>query len=90
RRDGARPAACRFVMAPLRLVITRIDFDGGAIARALRLSGAEIVAAFRDGRGAWPFSEHWGARLYEFGKHGNSNQAASDGAVALEQLRDVK
>lgn len=78
------------MMAVPRLVITRTEFDADAIAKALRLNEPEVVAAFRDGRGAWPFSEQWGARLYEFVKHGNSNQAGSDGAVALEQLRDVK
>jgi len=72
------------------LVISIIQFDAEEIAKALRISPKEAVEALRDGRGAWPFSELWGARLYEFIKHSNTNKPVSDGAVALEQLRDVK
>jgi hypothetical protein len=49
-----------------------------------------VIEGFRDGRGAWPFSEMWAARLFDFIKHSNSNNPVSDGAVALDALRDVR
>jgi hypothetical protein len=70
------------------LVISRITFDPARIAAALHLSEPQVVIAFTDGRGAWPFSEYWGEALYDFLKHSNSNNPLSDGAVALEQLRN--
>ena len=73
-----------------KLVISRVRFDTGQIAAALHVSPDEVLEAFRDGRGAWPFSEMWGKTLYEFIKHSNSNKPLSDGLVALEQLRDFK
>jgi hypothetical protein len=73
-----------------KLIISKITFDIAALSAALKISDDDVVAAFRDGRGAWPFTEIWGAKLYEFIKHANTNQAFSDGAVALKQLRDVK
>lgn len=76
-------------MAAPKLVISKIEFDPNKIADALRIDPEQVVSAFRDGRGAWPFSEIWGAKLYEFIKHGNTNVPFSDGAIALEQLRDV-
>src|SRR5688500_2813713 len=72
-----------------KLVISKINFDANAIAAALKVTPEQTIAALRDGRGAWPFSELWGAHLYEFIKHANTNQPFSDGAVALGQLRDV-
>lgn len=71
-----------------KIVISRVKFDVGLIADALRLTEEEVIRAFRDGRGAWPFSEMWGQKLYEFIMHSNSNKPLSDGAIALEQLRD--
>lgn len=71
------------------LVISRMEFDLPAIATALKITEEEAVVALQDGRGAWPFSEIWGGRLYEFIKHSNSNMPLSDGAVALGQLRDA-
>ena len=72
-----------------KLIISVIHFDLGALAAALKLTEEQVQAALRDGRGAWPFSELWGEKLFEFVKHANSNQPTSDGAVALEQLRNV-
>jgi hypothetical protein len=72
-----------------KLVVSRITFEVAAIAAALKINAEDVVKAFRDGRGAWPFTEIWGAKLYEFIKHANTNQAFSDGAVALKQLRDM-
>jgi hypothetical protein len=72
-----------------KLVISRVSFDVEAIASALRLTPDQVIAALSDGRGAWPFSEFWGERLYEFVKHSNTNEPSSEGAVALEQLRNV-
>ena len=66
-----------------KLVISLVDFD------ALKIAPDETVTAFQDGRGAWPFSEIWGEHLYEFIKHCNTNNPVSDGAIALEHLRDV-
>lgn len=71
------------------LIISRIEFDVTAIASALKISEDQAISALRDGRGAWPFSEIWGEKLYEFIKHSNSNMPFSDGAVALGQLRDA-
>lgn len=71
------------------LAVTRVLFDPDVIASALKITPDQAVAALRDGRGAWPLSELWGARLYDFLKHGNTNQPVSDGAVALGQLGDV-
>jgi hypothetical protein len=72
-----------------KLVISKIEFDPDEIAAALRIPREQAIAAMRDGRGAWPFSEIWGEQLYEFIKHSNTNNPFSDGAVALQQLRDV-
>jgi hypothetical protein len=72
-----------------KLIISCIKFKAEKIAAALRIDTQQAIAAFQDGRGAWPFSEYWGAKLYEFIKHSNTNKPFSDGAVALEQLRDV-
>jgi hypothetical protein len=72
-----------------KLIVSKINFDISAIAAALKITSEQVISAFRDGRGAWPFSELWGAHLYEFIKHANTNQPFSDGAVALGQLRDV-
>ena len=72
-----------------KLIVSCVTFDVTALAKALRITPEQVVQAFRDGRGAWPFSEMWGEQLYEFIKHANSNQPFSDGAVALTQLRDV-
>lgn len=72
-----------------KLVVSKIEFDAAEIAGAMRISRDQAIAALRDGRGAWPFSEMWGERLFEFIKHSNTNNPFSDGAVALEQLRDV-
>jgi hypothetical protein len=76
-------------MAKPNLVISRIEFDSAVIAQALKITEEEATTALRDGRGAWPFSEIWGGRLYEFIKHSNTNVPLSDGAVALGQLRDA-
>ncbi|MBE7184511.1 MAG: hypothetical protein INR68_08910 [Methylobacterium mesophilicum] len=76
-------------MSSPKLVVTKIEFNPQSIAEALRIEPDQVISAFRDGRGAWPFSEIWGAKLYEFIKHGNTNVPFSDGAIALEQLRDV-
>ena len=46
-----------------KLVVSKIAFDAGAIASALKISDEDVIAAFRDGRGAWPFTEVWGAKL---------------------------
>ena len=72
-----------------KLVISKVVFDLEALSAALKLNPNEVRLAFRDGRGAWPFSEMWGEKLFEFVKHANSNHPTSDGAVALEQLRNV-
>lgn len=76
-------------MSKPRLAVSILEFDIEAIAEALHLTSAEAQAAFRDGRGAWPFSELWGQRLYEFLKHTNTNVPISDGAFALGQLGDA-
>jgi hypothetical protein len=76
-------------MAKPTLIISTIEFDADLIANGLKLSVEQVTEAFRDGRGAWPYSEVWGEKLFEFVKHSNSNQPSSDGAVALEQLRNV-
>lgn len=76
-------------MTKPKLVVSIVVFDVDAIAAALKLQPEQVTAAFRDGRGAWPFSELWGERLFEFVKHSNTNEPSSDGAVALEQLRNV-
>jgi hypothetical protein len=72
-----------------RLTAVRLRFDVDALARALRLPAPAVQEAFRDGRGAWPFSEIWGARVFEFVTHGNSNMPVSDGLHALQRLGDV-
>lgn len=72
-----------------RIVIGSVTFDSGRLSEALKLPVEAVITAFQDGRGAWPFSELWGERLYEFVKHSNSNNPVSDGVVALAQLRDV-
>lgn len=77
------------MMPKPKLVISSIVFDVDAIAAGLKLVPDQVVTALRDGRGAWPFSEFWGERLYEFVKHSNTNEPSSDGAVALDQLRNV-
>jgi hypothetical protein len=71
-----------------KLVVSCVKFDASLISSALRVTQNEVLEAFRDGRGAWPFSEMWGKTLYEFIKHSNSNKPLSDGMVALDQLRD--
>tara|TARA_B100002003_G_scaffold249527_2_gene286089 strand:- start:2101 stop:2625 length:525 start_codon:yes stop_codon:yes gene_type:complete len=77
-------------MAAPKLVISRLNFDASEIAAALKVTVEDAISAFQDGRGAWPFSEIWGERLYEFIKHSNTNNPLSDGAIALEQLRNVE
>jgi len=72
-----------------KLVVSVLEFDPAAIANALKITPEQAIGALQDGRGAWPFSEIWGERLYEFIKHSNTNQPASDGAVALSQLGDM-
>jgi len=69
-----------------KLVISSLTFDVALIADALHIGATEVVEAFGDGRGAWPFSEFWGRKLYDFIKHTNSNTPFSDGAFALGQL----
>lgn len=68
------------------LVISELVFDVAAISEALHVSEADTITALSDGRGAWPFSEMWGQKLYEFVKHTNSNAPLSDGAFVLGQL----
>lgn len=73
-----------------RLQIIEVEFDVSVLSDALHISEDEVVTAFSDGRGAWPFSEFWGQRLFEFAKHVNSNEPLSDGLLALERLGDLK
>lgn len=73
-----------------RLQIIRVHFDTDVLSDALHISKDEVISSFRDGRGAWPFSELWGQRLFEFAKHTNSNEPLSDGLLALERLGDLK
>jgi hypothetical protein len=73
-----------------RLFVGRMKFDLEAIAAALRIDQQEVIDAFGDGRGAWPFSEYWGKSLYRFVKHLNTNTPLSDGIVALRQLGDFR
>ncbi len=73
-----------------KLYISRIRFDPAKIAEALRVRPDDVQRAFTDGRGAWPFSEVWGTRLYEFIAHSNTNNPVSDGVVALQQLGDFR
>lgn len=73
-----------------KLVVSRVTFDTDAIAKALRIKAEDVIKAFRDGRGAWPFSEVWGESLHGFIKHNNTNYPLSDGAVALSQLGDFR
>jgi hypothetical protein len=72
-----------------KLVVSRIEFDLLAIAKALKITPDEVIKALRDGRGAWPFSEIWGANLLNFIKHSNTNQPAHDGVVAIGQLGNL-
>ena len=57
-----------------KLVVSVLEFDPAAIANALKITPEQAIGALQDGRGAWPFSEIWGERLYEFIKHSNTNQ----------------
>ncbi|MEL6784729.1 MAG: hypothetical protein AAFO61_09910 [Pseudomonadota bacterium] len=68
--------------------VLRVQFNTDEIAKVLWLDPNQVEEAFRDGRGAWPFSEMWGERLFEFIKHRNSNQPSSDGAVSMLALGD--
>lgn len=72
------------------LVVSMLEFDAERIASSLLIEPAQVVEAFRDGRGAWPFSEFWAAQWFAFSKHANSNNPVSDGAVAHVALRDVR
>ncbi|OYX19612.1 MAG: hypothetical protein B7Z04_08905 [Rhodobacterales bacterium 32-66-9] len=68
------------------MAISKLVFDTKMIAKALHIDEDEVVKAFSDGRGAWPFSELWGQSLYEFIKHANTNQPFSDGQFAIGQI----
>lgn len=72
-----------------RIQIVRVNFDLSTLADALHLSHDEVTRAFRDGRGAWPFSELWGQKIFEFAMHLNSNEAGSDGVHALQMLGNL-
>jgi hypothetical protein len=71
------------------LAALRLTFDLAKLSEALRLSSDVVQAAFRDGRGAWPFSEKWGERLFEFATHANTNMPVSDGVHQLQRLGDL-
>jgi hypothetical protein len=67
-----------------------VRFDLDQIGAALGLPPDDVQMAFRDGRGAWPFSEKWGERLFEFATHANTNMPSSDGAHVFERLGNLE
>ena len=69
--------------------IKRIVFDADAIADALHVSVEDATRKFRDGRVAGQWAELWSANLYAYVLHGHANVAATDGAVAAEELGDL-
>lgn len=71
------------------LKVKCFTFDAAAIAAALNISTEIVQKEFRDARVTSRFSEHWGAKLYDFAKHLNTNQAGSDGAVGVGELGTV-
>ncbi|MGH8541993.1 MAG: hypothetical protein ACRETW_16000 [Stenotrophobium sp.] len=77
-------------MAKNTLKIKVCRFDSTAIASALKISENASETKFRDGRVASRFSEHWAARLYDYLKHGNTNQHGSDGEFDAGELGGVE
>jgi len=68
------------------LKVKSFTFDAAAIAAALNISTEIVQKEFRDARVTSRFSEHWGAKLYDFAKHLNTNRAGTDGAVDVGEL----
>lgn len=76
--------------APLkRLVIKTLRFDTKELASALLLKEENVLKAFRDGRVVSRFSEHWGAMIFCYDKHEDTNTKFSDGAVPAGDLGDL-
>lgn len=74
----------------MKIAVVEVEFDLPELSKALRLPEEVVRSSFRNGAGASPFTEHWGSRLYDYVTHARSNQPASDGAVALERLGDLR
>jgi hypothetical protein len=65
------------------LQVLRVILSRDAIARALMLTGEEVVELFRDARLTGRLAEVWGERLFRYTRHTNSNFAGSDGRILL-------
>ncbi len=68
------------------LTAVEMTFDAKAIADALNLTESVVVNEFRDGRVASRFTEHWGAKIYGYLKHKNTNASDSDGQIKAGDL----
>ena len=72
-----------------RLQVVSVKFALDELSIALRLPENIVQSALRDGRGAWPFTEAWGERVFEYATHANTNEAFSDGLVSLKRLGNM-
>jgi len=53
------------------------------ISQALKVTPADVIQKFRDGRVTSWFAEIWGERLFSYKKHLNSNYPGSDASIDL-------
>src|SRR5689334_15159550 len=53
------------------------------ISQALKITPADVVSKFQDGRVASWFAEIWGERLFSYTKHTNTNYPGSDARIEL-------
>jgi hypothetical protein len=72
-----------------KLTVFSYTFDSAKIATALKLTSAIVDEDFKDGRVISRFSEHWGAAIYAYVKHQDTNYEGSDGEVKLGNLGTV-
>lgn len=72
-----------------KLKIKCYTFDERAISEALKISVDAVKSEFKDGRVASRFSEHWGAKLYSYSKHADTNAPGSDGAFDAGELGGI-
>jgi hypothetical protein len=53
------------------------------ISQALKITPADVISKFQDGRVTSWFAEIWGERLFKYTKHPNTNYPGSDASIDL-------
>lgn len=70
-------------MSKRPLIFWKTELSVDQISQALKITPADVVSKFQDGRVTSWFAEIWGERLFSYKKHTNTNHPGSDASIDL-------